>query len=78
MRVFVSILVNILIVLYLSKVSGAEYNILELINGLIFTFSFGFGVSVVLSGVLSIITLLTPGIIIYFLWNYLIKIFRKK
>lgn len=78
MRVFVSILVNILIVLYLSKVSGAEYNILELINGLIFTFSFGFGVPVVLSGVLSIITLLTPGIIIYFLWNYLIKIFRKK
>ena len=78
MRVFISILVNILLVLYLSKISGVEYNVLELINGLIFTFSFGFGVPVVLSGVLSIIALLTPGIIIYFLWNYLIKIFRKK
>lgn len=74
MRIFMSILVNILIVLYLSKVSGAEYNILELINGIIFTFSFGFGVPVIISGVLAVLILLTPGIVVYFLWNYLKKI----
>lgn len=69
-----SILVNILIVLYLLKTSETEYNILELINGIIFTFSFGFGVPVVISGVLAVLILLTPGIVVYFLWNYLKKI----
>ncbi|MBC2854622.1 MAG: hypothetical protein ACRDAG_04235 [Cetobacterium somerae] len=69
-----SILVNILIVLYLLKTSETGYNILELINGIIFTFSFGFGVPVVISGVLAVLILLTPGIVVYFLWNYLKKI----
>ncbi|MGL5279346.1 MAG: hypothetical protein ACRC8M_09815 [Cetobacterium sp.] len=69
-----SILVNILIVLYFLKTSGAGYNLLELINGIIFTFSFGFGVPVVISGVLAVMILLTPGIVVYFLWNYLKKI----
>ena len=74
MRIFMSILVNILIVLYLLKTSGLGYNILELINGIIFTFSFGFGVPVIISGVLAVLILLTPGIVVYFLWNYLMKI----
>lgn len=74
MRIFISILVNILIVLYLFKTSGAGYNLLELINGIIFTFSFGFGVPVIISGVLAVLILLTPGIVVYFLWNYLKKI----
>ena len=74
MRIFISILVNILIVLYLLKTSGAGYNLLELINGIIFTFSFGFGVPVIISGVLAVLILLTPGIVVYFLWNYLKKI----
>ncbi|ERT68331.1 hypothetical protein HMPREF0202_01720 [Cetobacterium somerae ATCC BAA-474] len=74
MRIFISILVNILIVLYLLKTSETGYNILELINGIIFTFSFGFGVPVVISGVLAVLILLTPGIVVYFLWNYLKKI----
>ncbi len=74
MRIFMSILVNILIVLYLLKTSETGYNILELINGIIFTFSFGFGVPVVISGVLAVLILLTPGIVVYFLWNYLKKI----
>lgn len=74
MRIFMSILVNILIVLYLLKTSGLGYNILELINGIIFTFSFGFGVPVIISGVLAVLILLTPGIVVYFLWNYLKKI----
>lgn len=69
-----SILVNILIVLYLLKTSETGYNILELINGIIFTFSFGFGVPVIISGVLAVLILLTPGIVVYFLWNYLKKI----
>ena len=69
-----SILVNILIILYLLKTSETGYNILELINGIIFTFSFGFGVPVVISGVLAVLILLTPGIVVYFLWNYLKKI----
>ncbi|MGL5413307.1 hypothetical protein [Cetobacterium sp.] len=74
MRIFISILVNILIVLYLLKTSGAGYNLLELINGIIFTFSFGFGVPVIISGILAVLILLTPGIVGYFLWNYLKKI----
>ena len=74
MRIFMSILVNILIVLYLLKTSETGYNILELINGIIFTFSFGFGVPVVISGVLAVLILLTPGIVVYFLCNYLKKI----
>lgn len=74
MRIFMSILVNILIVLYLLKTSETGYNILELINGIIFTFSFGFGVPVAISGVLAVLILLTPGIVVYFLWNYLKKI----
>ena len=74
MRIFISILVNISIVLYLLKTSETGYNILELINGIIFTFSFGFGVPVVISGVLAVLILLTPGIVVYFLWNYLKKI----
>lgn len=74
MRIFMSILVNILIVLYLLKTSGTGYNVLELINGIIFTFSFGFGVPVIISGVLAVLILLTPGIVVYFLWNYLKKI----
>ncbi len=74
MRIFMSILVNILIVLYLLKTSETGYNILELINGIIFTFSFGFGAPVVISGVLAVLILLTPGIVVYFLWNYLKKI----
>lgn len=74
MRIFMSILVNILIVLYLLKTSGLGYNILELINGIIFTFSFGFGVPIIISGVLAVLILLTPGIVVYFLWNYLKKI----
>lgn len=74
MRIFMSILVNMLIVLYLLKTSETGYNILELINGIIFTFSFGFGVPVVISGVLAVLILLTPGIVVYFLWNYLKKI----
>ena len=74
MRIFMSILVNILIVLYLLKTSETGYNILELINGIIFTFSFGFGVPVIISGVLAVLILLTPGIVVYFLWNYLKKI----
>ena len=74
MRIFMSILVNILIVLYLLKTSETGYNILELINGIMFTFSFGFGVPVVISGVLAVLILLTPGIVVYFLWNYLKKI----
>lgn len=74
MRIFMSILVNILIVLYLLKTSGLGYNILELINGIIFTFSFGFGIPVIISGVLAVLILLTPGIVVYFLWNYLKKI----
>ncbi|MCX3066925.1 MAG: hypothetical protein ACRDA2_06065 [Cetobacterium sp.] len=74
MRIFISILVNILIVLYLLKTSGAGYNLLELINGIIFTFSFGFGVPVIISGILAVLILLTPGIVVYFLWNYLKKI----
>ena len=74
MRIFISILVNILIVLYLLKTSGAGYNLLELINGIIFTFSFGFGVPVIISGILAVLILLTPGIAVYFLWNYLKKI----
>ncbi|MGL5760222.1 MAG: hypothetical protein ACRCXS_02310 [Cetobacterium sp.] len=74
MRSFISILVNILIVLYLLKTSGAGYNLLELINGIIFTFSFGFGVPVIISGILAVLILLTPGIVVYFLWNYLKKI----
>ncbi|MEG0237069.1 hypothetical protein [Cetobacterium sp.] len=69
-----SILVNILIVLYLLKTSETGYNILELINGIIFTFSFGFGVPVIISGILAVLILLTPGIVVYFLWNYLKKI----
>lgn len=74
MRIFMSILVNILIVLYLLKTSETGYNILELINGIIFTFSFGFGVPVIISGILAVLILLTPGIVVYFLWNYLKKI----
>lgn len=74
MRIFMSILVNILIVLYLLKTSETGYNILELINGIIFTFSFGFGVPIIISGVLAVLILLTPGIVVYFLWNYLKKI----
>lgn len=74
MRIFISILVNILIVLYLLKTLGAGYNLLELINGIIFTFSFGFGVPVIISGILAVLILLTPGIVVYFLWNYLKKI----
>lgn len=74
MRIFISILVNILIVLYLLKTSGAGYNLLELIKGIIFTFSFGFGVPVIISGILAVLILLTPGIVVYFLWNYLKKI----
>ena len=74
MRIFMSILVNILIILYLLKTSGLGYNILELINGIIFTFSFGFGVPVIISGVLAVLILLTSGIVVYFLWNYLKKI----
>lgn len=74
MRIFISILVNILIVLYLLKTSGAGYNLLELINGIIFTFSFGFGVPVIISGILAVLILLTPGIVVHFLWNYLKKI----
>lgn len=74
MRIFISILVNILIVLYLLKTSGVGYNLLELINGIIFTFSFGFGVPVIISGILAVLILLTPGIVVYFLWNYLKKI----
>ena len=74
MRIFMSILVNILIVLYLLKTSETGYNILELINGIIFTFSFGFGIPVAISGVLAVFILLTPGIVVYFLWNYLKKI----
>ena len=74
MRIFISILVNILIVLYLLKTSETGYNILELINGIIFTFSFGFGVPVIISGILAVLILLTPGIVVYFLWNYLKKI----
>lgn len=74
MRIFISILVNILIVLYLLKTSGAGYNLLELINGIIFTFSFGFGVPVIISCILAVLILLTPGIAVYFLWNYLKKI----
>ncbi|MHA4990163.1 hypothetical protein [Cetobacterium somerae] len=74
MRIFISILVNILIVLYLLKTSGAGYNLLELINGIIFTFSFGFGVPVIISGILAVLILLTPGIVVYFLWNYSKKI----
>lgn len=74
MRIFISILVNISIVLYLLKTSETGYSILELINGIIFTFSFGFGVPVVISGVLAVLILLTPGIVVYFLWNYLKKI----
>ncbi|MEG0645006.1 MAG: hypothetical protein RR438_06635 [Cetobacterium sp.] len=74
MRIFISILVNILIVLYLLKTSGAGYNLLELINGIIFTFSFGFGVPVIISGILAVLILLTPGIVVYFLCNYLKKI----
>ena len=70
MRIFMSILVNILIILYLLKTSGLGYNILELINGIIFTFSFGFGVPVIISGVLAVLILLTPVIVVYFLWNY--------
>lgn len=74
MRIFISILVNISIVLYLLKTSETGYSILELINGIIFTFSFGFGVPVVISGILAVLILLTPGIVVYFLWNYLKKI----
>ena len=74
MRIFMSILVNILIVLYLLKTSETGYNILELINGIIFTFSFGFGGPIIISGVLAVLILLTPGIVVYFLWNYLKKI----
>ncbi|MCQ8213159.1 hypothetical protein NON08_11680 [Cetobacterium somerae] len=78
MKILVSILINILSVLYVLKISQLGYNVLDLINGLIFTFSFGFGIPIVFSGILTIIILLSPGILTYYLYKYFIKFFKKR
>lgn len=74
MKIFIAVLIDVLSILYILKISDLGYNLLELINGIIFTFSFGFGVPVIISGILAVLILLTPGIVVYFLWNYLKKI----
>lgn len=76
MRIFVSILVNLLSILCLLKVLGEGYDVMELINDIIFSFSFGLGIPEMMSGILAVIVLLLPGIAVYFLWNYLIKILK--
>lgn len=76
MRIFVSILVNLLSILCLLKVSGEGYNVMELINNIIFSFSFGLGIPEMASEILAVIVLLLPGIVVYFLWNYLIRILK--
>lgn len=78
MKIFIAVLIDVLSILYILKISDLGYNLLELINGIIFTFSFGFGIPVILSGVLTIIILISPGVIVYFLWDYLTELFRKK
>lgn len=80
MKIFIAVLIDVLSILYILKISDSGYNLLELINGIIFTFtfSFGFGIPVILSGVLTIIILISPGVIVYFLWDYLTELFRKK
>lgn len=77
MKILVPILINILSILYFLNISHLEYNIFDLINGLIFTFSFGFGIPIIFSGILTIILLLSPGILTYYLYKYFIK-FKKK
>ena len=69
-KLLISLIANILVVCYLAN---PEYDILGLIEGIAFFFAFGYGVPVILSIVLAIVILISPGIGIFSLWSFLEK-----
>ncbi len=77
-QITIAVFINIIILFWFLREYNSGYNILDFIDKIEFILSFSYGVPIVLSHLLAILIIVSPGIGIYFFLKICENVLKKQ